>query len=279
VLRNKDQGFFELYFLCFLVIDEVRRNIATIEPQSLHELNLMLESLALPNRNHSSMAHLLNQLCQQLPDLLVPVSRNRSHIFYLLAVPHWNGNPPELGHNSFHCGVYPLLHLAQIHPNLHFLQGFSENGSGKHCGSSGPISSLVVGLIGNRFDQTGTHIGEPVGELYGFSHGDSVLGDFDWSEALIDEYVAAVGSKGDLDGVGELVAALEHAVAGLVAEEEFFGCEVELEGLSKLFGNTVGLDLHDIILILISTIKLHSLIIIKPILVYSGRMGKKKLID
>jgi hypothetical protein len=42
---------------------------------------------------------------------------------------------------------------------------------------------------------------------------------------LVDEDVSAVRSKGDLDSVGQLVAALQHFVPGLITEEKFLGGE------------------------------------------------------
>lgn len=57
-----------------------------------------------------------------------------------------------------------------------------------------------------------------VGELNILGDGDTILGDLGGSECSIEDYVSASGSEGDLHGISEHLASLEHQSSSLSAE-------------------------------------------------------------
>ena len=50
----------------------------------------------------------------------------------------------------------------------------------------------------------------------------AVLGDGGGTEGFVQQHVAALGTQGDLDGVGQHIDAAHHARAGVVTELNFF---------------------------------------------------------
>ena len=60
------------------------------------------------------------------------------------------------------------------------------------------------------------------------SNGDAVLGDAGCAERFVEHHVAALGTEGDLHGVGENVDTAQHAVAGIDAEFDFFSWHILL---------------------------------------------------
>lgn len=59
---DKDQRLLELHLLSLLIIDEIGRDVSSIELHSLNELYLMLEGFALPDGNNSSLADLIDEI-------------------------------------------------------------------------------------------------------------------------------------------------------------------------------------------------------------------------
>lgn len=106
-------------------------------------------------------------------------------------------------------------------------KGFFENGSGKDGGSGGSITSLIIGLVSNALDKTGSHVSKSITELNGLGDSNTILGDFDSTKSLINENISSIGSKGDLNSIGEGITTLKHFVSGIVTKEKLFGGEVE----------------------------------------------------
>ena len=186
MLTDEDKGLFEFDLLALLVVDEVGGNIPPVELHPLHKLNLVLQGLTLPDSDNSTLAHLLDQLCQQLADLLIPVGRNSPNVLNLAAILHLNRDLTQLGNEGLNCKVDSFFHLSEVHANLYLFESLLENGSSKDSRSSGAISCLIISLISDRLDQTGSHVGKPVRKLDSFRYSDTVLGDFDWAKALVD---------------------------------------------------------------------------------------------
>ena len=67
-----------------------------------------------------------------------------------------------------------------------FVDGPRQNGS-----SGSTITGFIISLVGHILDQSGSDVGSLVGKVNSFGDGDSVLGDFGGSIALIDEYVSS----------------------------------------------------------------------------------------
>ena len=104
---------------------------------------------------------------------------------------------------------------------------------------------MIVGLVSDALDEACTHVGESVTELDGFGNGDTVFGDFDTAEGLVNEDVSAVGSKGDLDGIGKGITSFKHFISGIVAEEELLGSEVELKSSEEERSELVEMSVHE----------------------------------
>jgi len=67
------------------------------------------------------------------------------------------------------------------------------------------------------------HVLELVGELDFLGDSDAVLGDARCAIGLVDDDVAALGAKRDLDGVVEQFDAAQQAIARIGGESDFLG--------------------------------------------------------
>ena len=64
-----------------------------------------------------------------------------------------------------------------------------------------PATSLV--LLAGFLDQLGAHVGKGIVELDVLGHGDPVMGDGGGAIFLVQGHIAALGTEGDLDGIGD----------------------------------------------------------------------------
>jgi hypothetical protein len=69
---------------------------------------------------------------------------------------------------------------------------------------------------------------EAVAEFDILGNGDSILGDFWSAEGSINDYIAATGTKSDLDCVCEHITALKHKLTGFSSELDDFSTEVNM---------------------------------------------------
>ena len=90
--------------------------------------------------------------------------------------------------------------------------GLCQQGSG-----GGAVTGNIVGLGGNFLHQLRAHVLKGIGQLDFLGDADAVVGDEGSAVLLIQNYVAALGAKGDLNGIGQLIDAGLQSLAGFIA--------------------------------------------------------------
>src|SRR5256712_11342699 len=81
-----------------------------------------------------------------------------------------------------------------------------------------PYTTLFRSLL----DHLGAHVLELVGELDLLGDGDAVLGDARRAERFVEDDVAALGTQGHLDRIGENVDAAQHPLARIGTKLDVF---------------------------------------------------------
>ena len=85
----------------------------------------------------------------------------------------------------------------------HILETVANHDIGKQRGGGGTVTGDVIGLDGGLADELGAHVLDLVLELDLLGDGHTVVGDERGAEAALAGDVAALGTKRDLDGIGE----------------------------------------------------------------------------
>src|SRR6185312_9524465 len=94
----------------------------------------------------------------------------------------------------------------------------------EHGGRGGTVAGLIGGVGRDLLHHLRAHVLELVLELDLLRDRDTVLGDGGCAEALLEHRIAALRAERRLDRIGENIHALEHALALVIAETDFFGC-------------------------------------------------------
>src|SRR6478735_5210069 len=99
---------------------------------------------------------------------------------------------------------------------------FSHDSVGEQCCGGGAIARGIGSLRGDFPYHLGAHVLELVLKLDLLRHRHAVLGDARRAKGLIEHDVATFRSERYLDGIGENVDAVQHALASVLREFHFF---------------------------------------------------------
>ena len=253
-LNIEDVAVLKLYFLFFLVVEEIGGDITSVETEAIDVFNLMVKGFSLFNGDDAMVTHFFIQIGKNLTDFFISVSRDCCYIEDSFLAFDWGWSGRQFLGNMVDSQVNTFFEVGWVHACLDFFVALFVDGSCKDGGSGCAISGLVIGFICDVFDEGGSDVGGFVGEVDCFGYCDSVFGDFGGAVALVDEDISASRSEGDLDCIGELLASLEELLSCLAAEEELLG-GVEFLEMSEFSGVFSESWEHDIIDPLFFTIK------------------------
>ncbi len=208
--------------LFVLVVDEVGRQIATVELHAFDDVELVFQALAVFDGDHAFLAHLVHRLSDDLADIRVAVGRDRADLRDFLGVGARLGGLLQLFDQRGDRFVDAALEVHRVHAGGHILHAFAHDGLGQHGGGGGAVTGVVGGLGGDFLDHLRAHVLQLVLQLDFLGHGHTVLGHGGGAERALEHHIAALGAQGRLDSVGENVHAFHHAGAGVRTKNHVF---------------------------------------------------------
>ncbi len=231
-LVDQDVRVLEDRFLTLGVGDEVRRQVALVELHALGEVQLHAEGVRLLDGDDTVLADLVDRLGDELADLRVLRGERGDCGDVVLALDLAGAGEQVLGHGGDGL-VDALLQGGGARAGGDVAQALVDQGLGQHGGGGGAVTRDVVRLGGDLLDELRAKVLVRVVELDLTGDGDTVVGDGRGAELLVDDDVAALGTDGHLDGVGQLVhAALQRAAGVLVELQDLRHGSVSLRGVS-----------------------------------------------
>ena len=91
-----------------------------------------------------------------------------------------------------------------------------HQGLGQHGCGGGAVACDVIGLLGDFLDQFGADTLIRIVQIDFLCDGNAIVGDGRSAVGLVKHHIAALRTKGDLDGVSELVETREHSLTSFV---------------------------------------------------------------
>src|SRR3546814_120360 len=202
--------------------DEVRRQVAAVELHALDDVQLGLEGLRLFHRDDAFLADALHGLGDHRADIGLAVGGDGADLGNLAGGRDLLRLLLQLGDHGRDGQLDAALQVHRVHAGGNGLGALTDDGLGQHGGGGGAVAGDVVGLRGNLAHHLRAHVLELVGELDLLGHRDTVLGGARSTAGLVDHHVAALGTQGDLYGIGQNVDAPHHEPAGLRAKLNVF---------------------------------------------------------
>ena len=195
---------------------EVRRQIPAIELHPFDDLERRVHRLGLFDRDHAVLADLVHGLGDDRADGLVVVGRDGANLGDHLAA-HRLRHLLQFGGDHLHRPLDAALDVHRVRAGDHMFHAFAIDGLREHGGGRGAIPGDIRRLARDFTRHLGTHIFERVSQIDLFGDSHAVLGNRRRSELLVEDDIAALGTQGDLDRVGQLIDAAQDGLARLVA--------------------------------------------------------------
>ena len=205
-----------------LVGDEVLRDVALVELETLSELQLEAHRRRLLDGDHTVLADLVERLGDQLADLGV-LRGDRRDVRDLLLLGDLAGGLEQLFRNRGGGSVDAALEVHRVGAGGHRAKPEVDHRLGEHGRGGGAVTGDVVGLGGDFLGELGAEVLVRVLELHLLGDGHTVVGDGGRAPLLVDDDVAAARAKRHLHGVGEPVDATLKVAAGVLVELQDFG--------------------------------------------------------
>src|SRR6478672_2791421 len=253
---DEDVGVFHFNAHLVGVGDEVGRDVAAVELHAFDDLKLGLERLGFFDRDHALVADLLHGVGKELADFGVAVGREGADLGDFLVRGDLLGVLDEVGDHGIHRQVDTALQIHRVHAGGNRLGAFADDRSRQHGRGGGAVAGSVGRLGGDFAHHLRAHVLELVLKLDFLGHSDAVLGHAGGAERLVEDDVAALGAERHLDRIVENVDTAEHAIAGIDAEFDFFGCHLSFSWIMDaggegrlgglLLGGNVVEDAHDV---------------------------------
>ena len=219
---QQDEGVFEFRLLGLLLVDEVGGEVAAVELHALDDVELVVQGLALLDGDHTLLTDLAHGLGDDAADGLVGVGGDGADLGDLLVVRTGLGDGLQLGHRRLDGLVDAAFQVHRVHAGGHRLEALADHGLGQHGRGGGAVTGHVAGLGGDLLDHLGAHVLELVLQFDLLGDGHAVLGHGRGAEGFLQHHVAALGTQGHLDRVGQDVDTVKDAGTGLVSEIDLF---------------------------------------------------------
>ena len=214
LLVEKDHRILENRFHPLGIGHEVGGEVTTVEHHALDDFEGGVETLGLFNGDDAVLADLLHRLGDDLADLGVVVGGDGTDVGDLVATDRLRQTVDGLDGRS-DGGLDSTLQLHRVGARGYVLGTLPKNRLGQNGRGGGAVSGDIGGLGSDLAHHLRTHVLERISQLDLFGDRHTVLGAGRRTELLFDNNITTFGAQGDLDGVGQLVDALQNGTARL----------------------------------------------------------------
>ena len=197
LIGNQDERIVHYCFHLVSVSNHVRGNIAAIELHALNYREVGLHTLGLLYSDNAFLAYLLHCICNVLADFLIS-GGNGSNLSDCFLGLYRLGNGLDFLNQSLNCSLNTLLQNHWVCTSSNVSHTLMNHSLRQESSGGGTVTSDVVGLGSNLAYQLCAHVLKWILQLDVTSDGNTIIGDGRCTELLVQYYVAALWSKGNL---------------------------------------------------------------------------------
>src|SRR5690606_17674034 len=218
LIDQQQQRAFQLGHHGARLVDEVGRQVATVELHAFDDGQFVVQARAFFNGDHAFFTDFFHGFGNDVADGIVGVGGDGADLGDCLGVGARLGQVLQLGDDGDGGLVDAALEVHRVRAGSDRLQTFGDDGLSQNGGGGGAVTRLVVGAGSDVFHQLGADVFDLVLQLDLFGDGNAVLGDQRRAEAALQHHVATLRAEGGFDRVSQDVYTDEQFLAGGVAE-------------------------------------------------------------
>src|SRR5690606_2523613 len=224
LVMDQDVRIFQDGNLLVRVVDEVGRQVAAVELHAFHDVQFVVQGLAVFNSDDAFLANLVHCVGDDLADGFVAVGGDGANLSDFLGGGARTGDLLQLFDGYGNSLVDTALQVHRVDTGGYVLQAFFNDGLSQNGSGGGAVASVVRSLGSNFLDQLSADVLELVFQFDFLGHGHTVLGHGGGAEGALEHHVATLGAHGGLDGVSQDVDATHDAGACVVSEINLLSC-------------------------------------------------------
>ena len=219
---NQDQRVIHISLHRILIVNEVGRQITAVELHAFYDIQLIIETLAFFDRNHTFFANFFHRFSNDAADGFVCVGRHRADLGNFLVIRTGLGNLSQLFNRSLHGLVDTPFEIHRVHTGGNRFKTLAQHGLGQYRRGGRAVARYVGSLGSNFLDHLGAHVFEFIFELDFLCNRDTVFGDGRRTKRLVEHNVTALGAQRNFYGVCKHVDATQFGCTSGLAEFDFF---------------------------------------------------------
>src|SRR6266487_3958724 len=200
---QKNVGLFQHRNLLFRVVDEIRREIPTVELHAFDHLELVLQTLAVLDGDHAFLSDFVHGIGDDLADRLICIRGNGADLGNFLARGAGLGQLLQLLDDGNDRLVDPAFQVHRVHSGGDELHTLSHDRLSEHSRRGRAVPGNIRSFRGDFLHHLRAHVLELVLQLDFLGNRHAVLGHGRGTEGALQHHVAALGAEGYLDRIGE----------------------------------------------------------------------------
>ena len=194
---------------------EVRSDVALIEAHAFSEVKVQAEAVVVLDGHDAILADLVQSFGDLLADFRISSGDRCGGSNLVLGLNILGGRDKFLD-DGFGSLLDATTQRDRVGAGGDVLQTLVHQGLGQHGCGGGAVACNVIGLLGDFLDQFGTDTLIRIVQIDFLCDGNAIVGDGRSAVGLVKHHIAALRTKGYLDGVSELVETREHSLTSFV---------------------------------------------------------------
>src|SRR3569832_34265 len=204
------------------VVDEVVRQVAAVELHAFDDVEFVLQTRAVFDRDDAFLADLVHGGGDDVADRGGGVGGNGADLVDFLGGLAGLGNLLQFSGDGDHGLVDAALQIHRVHAGGDELHAFVDDGLGQHGGGGGAVTRDIGGLGSHFLDHLRAHVLQLVLQLDFLGDRLSVVRRGGGAVGTVEHHVAAFRAQGHLDGVSQNIDTSHHAVTRGIAKTYVF---------------------------------------------------------
>jgi len=201
---DQDIGLIDDCLHAFLIGDEIRADIATIELHTFDIFGFKFETATIFDRDDAVFTDFVHHIGDQVTNFAILRGNAGNVGNFFFGVDRGSLFENEF-RNACRSSDDSALEQHRIRASSHILQTFGNNRLCQNGCSGRAIAGDVVGLGGSFFEQLSAHVFKGVFEFNFFGDGHTIMGNGRSAEFLIERDITTLGSKGGCNGIGDFI--------------------------------------------------------------------------